>query len=424
MSLTLPAEPPVLIVGAGPAGLMAAEQIAAAGVPVHVIDAMPSPGRKFLRAGIGGLNLTHAEPASDFLQRYSPCAAVTPWLQCLDAEGVREWAASLGVTTFVGSSGRIFPVGLKAAPLLRAWLQRLRANGVILHMRHRWLDLVTLASLPAGFSIHHIETPTGVQQVRARAVVFALGGSSWARLGSDGRWCEPLQAAGVECAPLQPANCGFDFAWSHTLLQRHAGAPLKGMLLRVFQNEQEVFARKGEALISRHGLQGSLIYAASRLLRDTLSREGSVTICWDLFPEREEADLRRTLQAPRGKQSQSSFLRKRLGLDGARLALVHELAGPALRDPAQLARALKCLPQTLRATRPLDEAISTAGGVALAQLDDTLMLRRWPGVFFAGEMLDWEAPTGGYLLTACLATGKLAGQGVLGWLQGAATPAV
>ncbi len=423
MSVTLPAELPVLIVGAGPAGLMAAEQIAAAGVPVHVIDAMPSPGRKFLRAGIGGLNLTHAEPASDFLQRYSPCAAVTPWLQCLDAEGVREWAASLGVTTFVGSSGRIFPVGLKAAPLLRAWLQRLRANGVILHMRHRWLGLVTPASLPAGFSVHHIETPTGVQQVRARAVVFALGGGSWARLGSDGRWCEPLQAAGVECAPLQPANCGFDFPWSNTLLQRHAGAPLKGMVLRVFQNEQEVFARKGEALISRHGLQGSLIYAASRLLRDTLSREGSVTICWDLFPEREEADLCRTLQAPRGKQSQSSFLRKRLGLDGARLALVHELAGPALRDPTQLARALKCLPQTLRATRPLDEAISTAGGVTLAQLDDTLMLRRWPGVFFAGEMLDWEAPTGGYLLTACLATGKLAGQGVLGWLQGAVTPA-
>jgi uncharacterized flavoprotein (TIGR03862 family) len=423
VSLTLPAELPVLIVGAGPAGLMAAEQIAAAGVPVHVIDAMPSPGRKFLRAGIGGLNLTHAEPASDFLQRYSPCAAVTPWLQCLDAEGVRAWAAGLGVATFVGSSGRVFPVGLKAAPLLRAWLQRLRAGGVTLHMRHRWLGFVTSGLVPQDCRAHHIETPTGEHQVCARAVVFALGGGSWARLGSDGRWREPLQAAGVECAPLQPANCGFDYAWSETLLQRHAGAPLKGVMLRVFQNEQEVFSRKGEALISRHGLQGSLIYAASSLLREAIAREGTVTLCWDLFPKRAEADLRLTLQAPRGKQSQSSFLRKRLGLDGVRLALVHELAGPTLRDPAQLARALKCLPQTLRATRPLDEAISTAGGVSLAQLDGALMLRHRPGVFFAGEMLDWEAPTGGYLLTACLATGKRAGQGVLGWLQRAATPA-
>ncbi len=423
MSLTLPAELPVLIIGAGPAGLMAAEQIAAAGIPVHVIDAMPSPGRKFLRAGIGGLNLTHAEPASEFLQRYSPSAAVAPWLQGLDAAGVRTWAAGLGVATFIGSSGRVFPVGLKAAPLLRAWLQRLRASGVTLHMRHRWLGFVTPDLVPQACSVHRIATPTGEQQVRARAVVFALGGGSWARLGSDGRWCEPLQAAGVACAPLQPANCGFDYAWSQTLLQRHAGAPLKGVVLRVLQNEHEVFARKGEALISRHGLQGSLIYAASSLLREAIAREGAVTLCWDLFPEREEADLWRTLQAPRGKQSQSSFLRKRLGLDGVRLALVHELAGPALRDPAQLARALKCLPQTLRAPRPLDEAISTAGGVILAQLDDTLMSRRWPGVFFAGEMLDWEAPTGGYLLTACLATGKRAGQGVLGWLQQGVTPA-
>lgn len=423
MSLTLPAEWPVLIVGAGPAGLMAAEQIAAAGVPVHVIDAMASPGRKFLRAGIGGLNLTHAEPATEFLQRYDSPSRVAPWLQCLDAEGVRAWAAGLGVATFVGSSGRIFPVGLKAAPLLRAWLQRLRGSGVTLHMRHRWCGFVTSSGLPAGCSAHRIATPTGEQEVRARAVVFALGGGSWARLGSDGRWVAAFQAAGVDCAPLQPANCGFDYAWSATLLQRHAGAPLKGVVLRVLQNNQVIFARKGEALISRHGLQGSLIYAASRLLRDTIAREGCVTLCWDLFPERDEAALCQALQAPRGKQSRSSFLRKRLGLDGVRLALVHELAGSSMHDPVQLARALKCLPQTLHATRPLDEAISTAGGVSLAQLDDTLMLRRWPGVLFAGEMLDWEAPTGGYLLTACLATGKLAGQGVLRWLQGAATPA-
>ncbi len=422
MSVTLPAELPVLIIGAGPAGLMAAEQIAAAGVPVHVIDAMPSPGRKFLRAGIGGLNLTHAEPATEFLQRYDSPVAVAPWLQCLDADGVRAWAAELGVSTFVGSSGRIFPVGLKAAPLLRAWLQRLRASGVTLHMRHRWLGFSSQACHPAGFSCHRLETPTGEQLVCARAVVLALGGGSWARLGSDGRWREALQAAGVDCAPLQPANCGFDYAWSQTLLERHAGAPLKGVVLRVFQNNQEIFARKGEALISRHGLQGSLVYAASRLLRDTIAREGAVTVCWDLFPEREEAQLRRILETPRGKQSFSGFLRKRLGLDGARLALVHELAGPSLRDPGQLARALKCLPQTVRATRPLDEAISTAGGVTLAQLDDRLMLRNRPGMFFAGEMLDWEAPTGGYLLTACLATGKLAGQGVLKWLQGSASP--
>lgn len=417
MSLTLPAELPVLIVGAGPAGLMAAEQIAAAGIPVHVIDAMPSPGRKFLRAGIGGLNLTHAEPASIFAQRYFPSSAVAPWLDLLDARGVRDWAAGLGIATFVGSSGRIFPVGLKAAPLLRAWLQRLRAHGVTLHVRHRWQGFAATASGKAEGTCHRIATPAGDHLVHARAVVFALGGGSWARLGSDGQWSEPMRAAGIECTPLLPANCGFDYPWSDTVLQRHAGAPLKGVVLRVLQDGRELFARKGEALVSRHGVQGSLIYAAARLLRDILARDGSVTVCWDLFPERDAAALCRALQAPRGKQSLSSFLRKRLGLTGVRLALVHELAGPALRDPVQLAHVLKCLPQTLLATRPLDEAISTAGGVTLAQLDDVLMVKRLPGVFFAGEMLDWEAPTGGYLLTACLASGRQAAQGVLGWLQ-------
>jgi uncharacterized flavoprotein (TIGR03862 family) len=417
VSETLPAELPVLIVGAGPAGLMAAEQIAAAGVPVHLIDAMASPGRKFLRAGIGGLNLTHAEPSADFVQRYATPSVVAPWLRHLDAEGVRAWAAGLGIATFVGSSGRIFPVGLKAAPLLRAWLQRLRASGVTLHVRHRWIGFATPAALSEGVSRHRIATPAGDQQVCARAVVFALGGGSWARLGSDGGWLDPLRAAGIDCAPLQPANCGFDYAWSDLLVQRHAGAPLKAVALRVFQDGSEILVRKGEALISRHGIQGSLIYAASRQLREAIARRGEVTIGWDLFPERDEEDLCRVLQAPRGKQSLSSFLRKRLGLEGVRLALVHELAGPALREPVQLARALKCLLQTLRATRPLDEAISTAGGVTLAQLDDTLMFKQRPGVFFAGEMLDWEAPTGGYLLTGCLASGKVAGQGVADWLR-------
>lgn len=409
---------PVLIVGAGPAGLMAAQRIGAAGIPVHVVDAMPSPGRKFLRAGVGGLNLTHSEPAAKFLTRYSPADAVTPWIADFDADSVRAWASDLGVETFAGSSGRVFPVTLKAAPLLRAWLQRLREHGVTLHTRHRWLGFgAPLAGAHAAHTLHHLQTPDAEVCIRAQAVVFAMGGGSWARLGSDGLWQDALRHAGIACAPFQPANCGFDYPWSETLLERYAGAPLKSLALAIPCSHEPDFYRKGEALISRHGIQGSLVYAASRHLREEISRHGQVTMFWDLFPELTVEDIRTTLAAPRGKDSLGNWLRKRLGLDGARLSLVYELGGQQARDIQRLPALLKRLPQTLHAARPLDEAISTAGGVTLAQLDKHLMVAAMPGVFMAGEMLDWEAPTGGYLLTACLASGKRAGDGVVDWLK-------
>lgn len=417
MALPLPSSVPVLIIGAGPAGLMAAEQIARAGIAVHIVDAMPSPGRKFLRAGVGGLNITHAEPASQFLSRYTLQNQVQSWLSRFDAAAVRAWATGLGIDTFVGSSGRVFPVGLKAAPLLRAWLQRLRSSGVTLYTRHRWLGF---ASPPAGSvdagTGHRVQTPDGEIQVRAQAVVFALGGGSWARLGSDGRWLSLLADTGIHCEPFQPANCGFNYAWSAALLSRHDGAPLKGVALRVPASTEQEFHRKGEALISKHGIQGSLVYAASRVIRDRITREGKAVVYWDLFPELDEAGLRSALQGARGKDSLSNWLRKRLGLEGVRLSLLYELGGSAARDVEQLPALLKSLPQTLHAARPLDEAISTAGGVSLAQLDAHLMSVANPGVFFAGEMLDWEAPTGGYLLTACLASGVVAGEGVLAHL--------
>jgi uncharacterized flavoprotein (TIGR03862 family) len=423
VALSLPSSVPVLIIGAGPAGLMAAERIARAGVVVHIIDAMPSPGRKFLRAGVGGLNITHAEPFAEFLSRYSPQDQVQQWLDRFDASATRAWVSGLGLDTFVGSSGRVFPVGLKAAPLLRAWLQRLRSDGVSLHTRHRWLGfLLPPAGTPNVGSVHRVLTPDGEVQVTAQAVVFALGGGSWARLGSDGRWQALLDSAGIACVPFQPANCGFDYAWSAALLSRHEGAPLKGIALTVPASAAPAFQRKGEALISRHGIQGSLVYAASRAIRETLNQSGEVVVYWDLYPDLAEPALRAALQGGRGKDSLSNWLRKRIGLEGARLSLLYELGGSAARDPAQLPALLKHLPQKLLEARPLDQAISTAGGVALHQLDPHLMLSAMPGVFCAGEMLDWEAPTGGYLLTASLASGVVAGEGVLGYLSRLAEP--
>jgi len=419
VAFSLSSDVPVLIIGAGPAGLMAAEQIASAGVSVHIVDAMPSPGRKFLRAGVGGLNLTHAEPAPDFLSRYSSQDQIQQWLERFDASAVRAWAAGLGIDTFVGSSARVFPVGLKAAPLLRAWLQRLRASGVTLHTRHRWMGFVTSpAGDPQGGTVHRLQTPDGEVQVRSQAVVFAMGGGSWARLGSDGKWQSAMAGAGISCVPWQAANCGFDYSWSEALLSRYAGAPLKSIALRVPSRHEPDFESRGEALISRHGIQGSVVYAASALLREEIVRHGEVTLFWDLFPDFDQARLRAMLQTARGKESLSNWLRKRVGLEGVRLSLLYELGGAAARDPAQLPALLKHLPQTLRKPRPLDEAISTAGGVSLAQLDAQLMLVACPGVFFAGEMLDWEAPTGGYLLTGCLASGVVAGQAVVRFLAG------
>ena len=401
------------VIGAGPAGLMAAEVLAAQGVAVHVFDAMPSAGRKFLLAGKGGLNLTHAEPFERFVPRYAQAQAVLqPLLQAFGPQALREWAAGLGVSTFVGSSQRVFPTDLKAAPLLRAWLQRLRAQGVRLHMRHRWLGWADDGAL-------RLATPQGETQVQARATVLALGGGSWARLGSDGAWWPWLAARGVLLAPLVPSNCGFDVGWSAHLREQFAGAPLKGVVLRF-----EGFEQAGEMVLTATGVEGSLVYAASAQLRERIVAQGAATFELDLLPARDAAWVARELAAGRGSRSLGSHLRTRLNLPPAKAALLFEGLSPAERgDAALLAARLKALPVTVRAARPLDEAISSAGGVRFEGLDEKLMLQALPGVFAAGEMLDWEAPTGGYLLTACFVTGRQAGLGAAQWLQAGAAPA-
>lgn len=396
----------VAVIGGGPAGLMAAEQLAAAGAQVHLYDAMPSVGRKFLLAGKGGLNLTHGEPEAAFGQRYFERNGwLAPWLAAFGPQALRDWAAALGVETFVGSSGRVFPRDLKAAPLLRAWLHRLRGQGVQLHMRHRWLGWSEAGAL-------RFATPQGAMDVPAAATVLALGGASWQRLGSDGAWWPVLQAAGIPLAPLRPSNCGFDIAWSEHLKARHAGAPLKGIALRFGS-----FLQKGEAVLTATGIEGSLVYAASSHLREALASGGPATFTLDLLPQRDEAWVRKELAHPRGPRSLATHLKTRLKIDGAKAALVWECVPKDLQaDPARLAAALKALPLTVLAPRPIDEAISTAGGVPPEALNEHLMLRERPGVFCAGEMLDWEAPTGGYLLTGCFASGRWAGLGAARWL--------
>lgn len=422
----------VAIVGGGPAGLMAAEVLSAAGVQVHLFDAMPSVGRKFLLAGIGGLNLTHAEPLPAFVQRYGQqTEACARWLQALSPQGVRDWAAGLGIDTFVGTSQRVFPTDMKAAPLLRAWLHRLRhpASGVpvTFHMRHRWtggLQPLGNAPQPTGSRWQlTFAAPAGAQTVHARAVLLALGGGSWPRLGSDAAWVPWLAEHSVAVAPLRPANCGFEVAvhgrrgWSDYLSSRHAGQVLKGVVLSACDSLGQRFERKGECVVTAHGLEGSLIYAASALLRDEIERAGQVHLTLDLKPDWPLERVLAELQRGRGSRSLASHLKGRLGLGSMPLALLHEvLDRTVFSDPPALAAAIKALPLTLVAPRPLDEAISTAGGVAHAALTEQLMLRALPGVFCAGEMLDWEAPTGGYLLTACLASGRVAGGGVQSYL--------
>jgi uncharacterized flavoprotein (TIGR03862 family) len=398
----------VAIVGGGPAGLMAAEVLSDAGVAVHLYDAMPSVGRKFLLAGKGGLNLTHGEALPAFIARYGARAsALAVWLDLLSPDALRVWATDLGIETFIGSSGRVFPRDLKAAPLLRAWLHRLRERGVVFHMRHRWLGWGEEGAL-------RFASPSGELVVQARAAVLALGGASWPQLGSNGAWVPWLRDAGAEVAPLLPANCGFEVAppWSEHLRTRFAGAPIKPVLLRF-----DSFERQGEFVLSDYGIEGSLVYAASAPMRDAIARDGQATVTLDLLPDFDAARVAREVAHPRGARSLGSHLKSRLGLEGAKAALLHELLPrEAFADAAQLAAAIKSLPLTLAAPRPIAEAISTAGGVLLESLDEQLMLRARPGVFCAGEMLDWEAPTGGYLLQASIASGRVAGQGVLRWL--------
>ncbi len=401
---------PAVVVGAGPAGLMAAETLARAGVPVEVYEAMPSPARKLLVAGRGGLNLTHSEPPEAFRSRYGTRQAqVSRWLERFGPAEVRAWARSLGVETFIGSSGRVFPVEMKAAPLLRAWLARLESLGVRLYFRHRWRGWEEGAL--------RFETPAGEIVRSAGGVVLALGGASWPHLGSDGRWAEALRARGAELAPFKAANCGFEASWSEVFRRRFAGAPLKTVVLSLPWTD---FRRRGECVVTGYGLEGSLVYAASALIRERIEARGEARVCFDLLPDISLEVLQARLARPRGKRSFSEYLRRRAGLRGVRAALGRELTTPETRrDPAALAAALKALPLRLLRPRPLEEAISTAGGLRLESLTPDLMLRASPGVFCAGEMLDWEAPTGGYLLTACLASGVVAGEGLVRWMTGA-----
>ena len=404
----------VAVIGGGPAGLMAADVLSQAGVQVDLYDAMPSVGRKFLLAGVGGMNLTHSEPFDVFLSRYGArAAAIKPLLQDFPAAALREWIHELGVETFVGSSGRVFPRDMKAAPLLRAWLHRLRAGGVRFHVRHRWLGWNQAGAL-------RFATPWGEVAARADAAVLALGGGSWAKLGSDGAWAPLLAQRGVALAPLLPSNCGFDVAggWSAHLRSRFAGQPLKTVALRFTDAAGQTHERRGELMLSDGGIEGSLVYALSAWLRDTIATLGRVTVQLDLAPDKALARVVAEVAHPRGARSLSSHLQSRAGIRGTKMALLREILTAAqLNDPLALAHAIKSLPLTLVATRPLDEAISSAGGVRFEALDDTLMLRDVPGVFCAGEMLDWEAPTGGYLLTACFASGRAAGQGALTYLN-------
>lgn len=452
-----PVKPPpagplrIAVIGGGPAGLMAAEVLAAAGaaVKVEVYDAMPSVGRKFLLAGKGGLNLTHSEAPEAFLSRYGERAAqLTPLLAAFGPAELRAWAEALGVETFIGSSGRVFPKDMKAAPLLRAWLHRLRLAGVQFSMRHRWLGWADDGALK-------FSTPAGEVLAQADAVVLALGGGSWARLGSDGAWVPLLAERGVAVAPLLPSNCGFDVAaradspaqleeaagdagetrreflqeligkspqphtgWTEHFASRFAGQPFKSVAISFTDSHGRSFNRKGEFIATATGVEGSLVYAASSLLRDEIAEHGSATFLLDLLPAKTPEQVLVEVRHPRGSRSLSSHLKSRLNLDGIKAAMLYELLGKdAIADPVRLAAGIKALPVRVTAARPMDEAISTAGGVMFEAMDTRLQLQNLQGtvqpVFCAGEMLDWEAPTGGYLLTACFAGGRVAGQGVL-----------
>ncbi|RRW21667.1 TIGR03862 family flavoprotein [Stutzerimonas stutzeri] len=399
----------VAIIGGGPAGLMAAEVLGQAGVNVDLYDAMPSVGRKFLLAGVGGMNITHAEDYAAFVSRYAERAGdLRPLLDAFSPDSLREWIHGLGIDTFVGSSGRVFPSDMKAAPLLRAWLKRLRESGVQLHTRQRWLGWDEHGAL-------RIAGPQGETQVEADATLLALGGGSWARLGSDGAWVPLLQNRGIAIAPLQPANCGFEIAgWSEHLREKFAGAPLKTVSLALPGEAP----RKGEFVLTATGIEGSLVYALSAPIRNTINRDGVATVLLDLLPDRTLTQVASALARPRGSHSMAKHLHRQLKLDGAKAALLRELTdATTFQAPQALAAAIKALPIRLVRPRPLDEAISSAGGVPFEELDEGLMLRRLPGVFCAGEMLDWEAPTGGYLLTACFASGRAAAEGMLRWLR-------
>ena len=444
----------VAVIGGGPAGLMAAEVLSQSGVRVEVYDAMPSVGRKFLMAGKGGMNITHSEPLQSFLDRYgSRREQIKPLLDAFSPDALREWIHGLGVDTFVGSSGRVFPTDMKAAPLLRAWLHRLRQNGVVFHMRHRWTGWNDAGELcfatpegelnvkvgghstlsdphpnptpargtpgvPAASSDPSAVPPAGEGDYHVDAVVLALGGGSWPQLGSNGAWLPLLAQRGVAVAPLRPANCGFDAGWSEHFRTRFAGHPLKGVVLS-FTDAAGVLQRKqGDIMVTATGIEGGLVYALSAPIRDEIAAQGAATVYLDLTPGKSLARVQAEVGHPRGSRSLSSHLQSRLGIKGVQVGLLREcVSAEYFSDPLRLAQAIKMLPLKLLAPRPLAEAISSAGGVTFEALDQNLMSGALPGVFCAGEMLDWEAPTGGYLLTACFASGRVAAAGVLEWLR-------
>jgi len=400
----------VVIIGGGPAGLMAAEAASALGSGVKLYDSMPSIGRKFLLAGKGGLNLTHSEPLESFLSRYgSRRTFVEPAIQSFPPMALRAWAHELGVETFVGTSGRIFPANLKAAPLLRAWLRRLRLDGVQFHVRHRWCGWDEQGRL-------RFVNSEGTAAVQADAVVLALGGGSWPHLGSDAAWIRILAEQKVPIAPLKPANCGFDVRWSDHFRTKFAGHPVKTVEVTVKTVDGILIRQRGEFVITETGVEGGALYTVSSHLRDCIEKHGPTTLWLDLVPDRSLQRLTQDLSKPRGKRTMATHLKRCAGVAGVKAGLLREaVTKEALADPIRLAAAIKSLPLTLMAPRPLAEAISTAGGLSFDALDDNLMVRSLPGVFCAGEMLDWEAPTGGYLLTACLATGRLAGGKAAQW---------
>jgi uncharacterized flavoprotein (TIGR03862 family) len=407
MSASPQNELPVAVIGGGPAGLMAAEVLAQQGLRVELYDAMPSVGRKFLMAGKGGMNITHAEPLENLLSRYGTRRTqLEPLVRAFPPQALRVWMQGLGIESFTGSSGRVFPSGMKAAPLLRAWLHRLREQGVRFHVRHRWLGWDDDGSL-------RFDTPQGEIGVQCSAVVLALGGGSWPQLGSNGAWLPMLVQRGISVAPLRPANCGFEVAWSPYFSSHYAGEPLKS----VAASCTGVAAQRGECVITEHGIEGGLIYALSAALRDEIETSGHATLRLDLLPDWTLQRVQDEVAHPRGSRSLSSHLQSRLGLKGAKANLLREVLGAdGMNDAVRLAETIKSLPLKLVAPRPLEEAISSAGGVTFEALDGNLMLRELPGVFCAGEMLDWEAPTGGYLLTGCFASGRAAAQGMLDWL--------
>lgn len=410
------------IIGGGPAGLMAAEVLSQRGVKVDVYDSMPSLGRKFLLAGKSGLNLTHSEPFEKFISRYgNRKAEVETWLKDFTPDDLREWAGKLGVETFVGTSGRVFPLEMKASPLMRKWLKRLAESGVNFHLRHRWNGMIRPVSLVNGGELLNptygtieveFETPDGIKTISTVAVVLALGGGSWRRLGSDGAWVNWLSQAGVKVEALKPSNCGFDAAWSPIFKEKFDGHPIKSVVLSFGE-----FRQQGEFIVTKEGVEGSLIYAASAILRDEILANGKAVMRLDLAPDKTEAQLIEKLNKPRGSRSMASHLEKTVGVKGVKAGLLREFVPKVeFENMERLAFYIKQLPVPLTAMRPLDEAISSAGGVTFESLDEGLMLKVLPGVFCAGEMLDWEAPTGGYLLTACFASGRTAGAGVIKWL--------